>query len=136
MNLGESGNRSNDAIETARKEGETGVVVLLEQFEENSAETRHAVRVELGWYDEMAAEVFALVVFVSDGLLRIQPRRARNRISRFLKIAQGLPLELQMVQPAGWIAQGYRRPGKQRDGIQEPVKTPHPPPSLYDPSVT
>jgi len=97
MNLGESGNRSNDAIETARKEGETGVVVLLEQFEENSAETRHAVRVELGWYDEMAAEVFALVVFVSDGLLRIQPRRARNRISRFLKIAQGLPLELQMV---------------------------------------
>ena len=97
MNLGESGNRSNDAIETARKEGETGVVVLLEQFEENPAETRHAVRVELGWYDEMAAEVFALVVFVSDGLLRIQKRRARNRISRFLKIAQGLPLELQMM---------------------------------------
>ena len=30
------------------------------------------MRVEVGWYDELAAEVFALVVFVSDGLLQIK----------------------------------------------------------------
>ena len=50
---------------------EMEVVALLERFKESSEETRHAVRVELGWYDDLAAGIFALVVFVSDGLLQI-----------------------------------------------------------------
>ena len=50
----------------------SGVVTLLERFKENPVETRHAVTVELGLIDEVVAEMFALVVFVSDGLLQIK----------------------------------------------------------------
>jgi len=52
---------------------------------------------ELGWYDEAAAEMFALVVFVSDGLLQIKDTATPSPAARFFKIASQLPLELQMV---------------------------------------
>jgi len=58
------------------------------------------VRLELGYYSEMAAEVFALVVFVSDGLLQTAPgdqsRTTHDAVS-FFKIVKMLPLELQMI---------------------------------------
>jgi len=40
--------------------------------------------------------MFALVVFVSDGLLRIK-RTTPSPAARYLKIASRLPLELQML---------------------------------------
>ena len=54
---------------------------------------------ELGWYDEAAAEVFALVVFVSDGLLEIGKHdvASTSPAVRFVTIARQLPLELQMI---------------------------------------
>jgi len=53
---------------------------------------------ELGWYDELAAEVFALIVFLSDGLLEIRIENEANRApARFFRIARKLPLELQML---------------------------------------
>ena len=85
-----------DAIGVAKKEGETEVVTLLERFKSDAAQTRHAVRVELGWYDEAAAEIFALVVFVSDGLLQVKDTIA-TPAARFFSIVAQLPLELQMV---------------------------------------
>jgi len=60
-------------------------------------ETRHVVRVEVVWYDVMAAEIFALVVFVSDGLLQIRDTTITTPAARFFNIARCLPLELQMV---------------------------------------
>ena len=60
-----------DAIGAARKNGEAEVATLLERFKSDATRTRHAMRVELGWYDEAAAEMFAIVVIVSDGLLQI-----------------------------------------------------------------
>ena len=81
----------------AKKYGETEVVTLLERFKSDSAQTRHAVRVELGWYDEAAAEMFALVVFVSDGLLQVKDTTTPSPAARFFNIANQLPLELQMV---------------------------------------
>jgi len=59
-----------DAIGVAEEEGNTEVVALLERFKENPLETRHAMRLKLGLLDDLAAEMFALVVFVSDGLLQ------------------------------------------------------------------
>jgi len=73
------------------------VVTLLERFKENPVETRHALRMELGYLDELAAEVFALVVFVSDGLLRVNDQSTALPTTRFFAIAAQLPLELQMV---------------------------------------
>ena len=54
------------------------------------------MRKELGWYDDAAAERFALVVFVSDGLLQVNDTTP-SPAARFFKIAAQLPLELQMV---------------------------------------
>ena len=73
------------------------MVALLERFKENPVETRHAVRIEIGWYDYLAAEVFASVVFVSDGLQQINDTTTPSPAARFFSIATQLPLELQMV---------------------------------------
>jgi len=54
------------------------------------------VRVQLGLLDELAAEMFALVVFVSDGLLQIKDTPPLPA-ARYFKIARRLPLELQMM---------------------------------------
>jgi len=54
------------------------------------------MRVELGLIDP-AAEMFALVVFVSDGLLQINSTTTPSPAARFFSIAAQLPLELQMV---------------------------------------
>jgi len=98
MDLGKPGDvYETDAIGAAEKEGHAEVVTLLERFESDSTKTRHAMRVELGWYDEAAAEMFALVVFVSDGLLQIKDTTTTTPAARFFNIASQLPLELQMV---------------------------------------
>jgi len=86
-----------DAVGVAEEYDRTEVVALLERFKSDAAQTRHAMRVELGWYDEAAAEVFALVVFVSDGLLQFKDTTTTTPAVRFFKIITQLPLELQMV---------------------------------------
>jgi len=98
MDLGKPGDvDKTDAIGAAKKYGKTEVATLLERFKENPGETRHRVRQEMGWYDKLAAEMFALVVFVSDGLLQINETTTPSPAARFLSIAIQLPLELQMV---------------------------------------
>jgi len=55
MDLGTPGDiHYTDAIGTAMKEGETEVVTLLERFKENPEETRYQMRVERGFFDELA----------------------------------------------------------------------------------
>jgi len=81
----------------AKRRGKTEIVTLLERFKENPGVTRHTIRLEFGWYDEAAAEVFALVVFVSDGFLQIKDTTTATPATRFFSIASQLPLELQMV---------------------------------------
>jgi len=85
-----------DAIGMAKMYGYTELVTLLERFKSDAAQTRYAMRVEVGWYDELAAEMFALVVFVSDGLLQIKDTTP-SPASRFFTISRRLPLELQMM---------------------------------------
>jgi len=73
-------------------------VTLLERFRDNPEETRYQVRAEIGWYVEAAAEMFALVVFVSDGLLQIYDDEPTSTpVARCFNIAKTLPLDLQMV---------------------------------------
>ena len=88
--------RQDGCIGGAKKKGKTEVVTLLERFKSDAAKTRHVMRVELGWYDEAAAKMFALVVFVSDGLLQVKDTTT-TPAARFFYIAAQLPLELQMV---------------------------------------
>jgi len=98
MDLGKPGDvDKTDAIETAKEQGYSEVVTLLERFKENPDHTRHVIRIELGLVDELAAEMFALVVFVSDGLLVTNDTTTTTPAARFFSIAAQLPLELQMV---------------------------------------
>jgi len=96
MNLGTPGDAKTDAIGVARRTVKQEVVALLERFKSDAVKTRHAARVELGWYEKLAAEMFALVVFGSDGLLQIKDTTP-SPAARYFSIATQLPLELQMV---------------------------------------
>jgi len=98
MDLGKPGDvDKTDAIGVAKNHGRTEAVTLLERFKNNPEETRRAMRVELGCLDDVAAEMFALVVFVSDGLLQINDTTTPSPATRYFSIAAQLPLELQMV---------------------------------------
>jgi len=97
MDLGKPGDvDKTDAIRVAKKRGKLEIATLLERFKSDASKTRHAVRLEIGWYDGVASEMFALVVFVSDGLLQIKDTTP-TPAARFFSIAAQLPLELQMV---------------------------------------
>jgi len=97
MDLGKAGDEWTDAIGSAKVYGNREVITLLERFKSDAAQTKHAMRVKIGWYDGAAAEVFALVVFVSDGLLQINETTTATPAARFFSIARRLPLELQMI---------------------------------------
>jgi len=119
LDLGEPGNYKTDAIMKAKDVAETEVVALLERFKENPVETRHQVRLELGLVNEQAAEIFAMVVFVSDGLLQITQIIQSTAAARFFSVASHLPLELQMVlcyRVA--VIQGDNLWQRQRNGLQ------------------
>ena len=97
VDLGTPGDQKTDAILAAMRNGKQEVVTVLELFKRDATQIRHMTRVELGVVDAVAAEVFALVVFVSDGLLQVKDITTTTPAARFFSIATQLPLELQMV---------------------------------------
>ena len=100
MNLGKPGVEASDVLGIAIKKGKMGMVPLLESWKENPEKIRLELAKKLGWNGIVtAAEMFALVVFVSDGLLRCQANDVKpsGKGTRFFNIASKLPLELQML---------------------------------------
>ena len=88
------------ALEIARRRVKTGVALVLERFMTNPAQTRHEVRVKLGVLNALAAEIFALVVFLCDELLQFKPAALAASTTarrRFFTIAKKLPMDLQMI---------------------------------------
>jgi len=96
MDLGVRDEEDTDAISIALQRGHKECQSLLEKFEEDPRKTRYLVRIELGCFVEAAREMYALVVFVSDGLLRIKDNNS-TIVARFFQMTCLLPLELQMV---------------------------------------
>ena len=84
------------ALDIAREKGETGVVSLLERFMTTPTQTRHELRVKLGVLDELAVEVFALIVFLCDDLLHLKPARdtATPSSVKFFTVVSKLPMIL------------------------------------------
>jgi len=98
MDLGKPGDVDRtDAIGRAKQRGRTDVATLLERFKNDATKTRHVMRAKLGLLDDLAAEMFALVVFVSDGLLQVNDTNTPSPAARVFSIAAQLPLELQIV---------------------------------------
>jgi len=96
LDLGEPGNPRTDAIGNAIKVGWVEAADLLNRFRMSPAQIREEVRRDLGYYRELAVNLFALVIFVSDGLLQPKALEGDHR-TRFFAMAIRLPLELQMV---------------------------------------
>jgi len=58
----------------------------------------HELRVKLGQLDALASEVFALTVFLCDGLLHLKPAsHPASGAFRFFSIASKMPMELQLI---------------------------------------
>jgi hypothetical protein len=115
MDLGQPEKEYNDAIGGAKKYWKTEVISLLERFRDYPEETRYQVRVELGCLEEMAAEIFALAVFLCDGLLELKEEN-RAGAARFFRMAKKLPMELQMVLCHRVVGSaGGNIPGEQRE---------------------
>ena len=97
---GDWGYEDSTALEIARREKQSEVVSLLERFMANPTQTRHELRVKLGVLDKLAAEVFALTVFLCDDLLQLKPApttATSSAATRFFALAKRLPMELQMI---------------------------------------
>jgi len=95
---GNDGDGEYTPLEIATKMKRTGEVSLLERFLANPVLTRYQVRVELGLLDKLAAELFALIVFLCDNLLQLKsalaPTTSSNQAPaavRFFTITSKLP---------------------------------------------
>jgi ankyrin repeat protein len=93
-----------NAIELARKRNQTEIFVLLERFVTNPAQIKYETHLELCGAAGLSAELFALMVFLCDDLLKVRtPAATSLSVSnhlpavRFFNIATKLPMELQMV---------------------------------------
>jgi len=98
--------RASSRTETEKK-SRLETIDLMKRFGRNPVRTRRDIRVELSWMRLLAFNVFALVVFVSDGLLEIKTPDVANPATRFLvllKDSHGAPND--SVLPAGEISRG------------------------------
>jgi len=97
---GGSGNRST-AAENARTGDHLALADLLDAYQRDPVMVRQQLRRELGMEETLAAEVFAVLVLLSDGFLAHRENtrftEAERLARRFLVIGEQLPLELQMV---------------------------------------
>jgi hypothetical protein len=111
-------------------------VSLLEKFLNNPSQTRYDLRVKFNLFNQLAADVFALIIFLCDDLLQLKLKsitvinptpsmidrviffnghfqyklKPTIDISRFFSMAKKLPMELQMVLC-------YRAVGSMKDNI-------------------
>jgi len=73
------------------------VVNLIKRFAENQTLTRHEIRIELGYKNEVSASTFSLVIFMCDGYLELSSSDKKQKTVRFFRMLQMLPMELQMI---------------------------------------
>jgi hypothetical protein len=104
--------RAISPLQLARAKGRHSIAELINDYLVRPDITRHEIRAELGLTSGTVPAMFAVIVFICDGLLAINPAvlgtvetiRGRGPAEspsegsvRFLRVAVRLPLELQMV---------------------------------------
>jgi len=91
------------ALEIARKLKCDTIVSLLKRYVENPVLTRYNLCLKWCMPGELAADMFAMIIFLCDGILKLKPnsltntRRNENGAARFFLLASKLPMELQMI---------------------------------------
>jgi len=84
-------------LEIARELKFAEISSLLRQFTANRKKIQFELREELGLPGSRPSELFALIVFLCDDLLKIKQRKTQTAATKFFAIAASLPMELQMV---------------------------------------
>jgi hypothetical protein len=99
LDLNVRGDDGISAAEIARKKRHTEVAELLERLGAKRDTTVREIQCELG--HPLVAQLFVLVVFLCDGLLRLREEgpwtERQHRSLRFFGIVRRLPMELQMT---------------------------------------
>jgi hypothetical protein len=94
-------NEDYTALEVARKNNNIEIESLLVKFMANPELIRHQVQVKLGLSDAIAAEIFALTIFLCDGLLKLNTTPITSaavvNATPFFEITSKLPMEVQMI---------------------------------------
>jgi len=70
---------------------------LMRRYNAAPSSVRRSLRVELGLLARDAAQIFAAVVFLCEGLVQVPTAAATSRPGRFLSVLENVPLELQML---------------------------------------
>jgi len=105
LNLGDRGDPKTDVIAAAESrkypsQFRDEMIGILKRYVADPEATCNEFREYLGLHDELAADSFALVVFLCDGLLELSPatfKVGNLGLVRFLQIVRQLPMELQMI---------------------------------------
>ena len=89
-------------LEIAEQRTDQNCALLLRRYLEDPVGTKKALRQELRLDVRQAADLFAVVVLVTDGYLRLKSEKNEKQTEeaaavRFLSLAMRLPMELQMV---------------------------------------
>jgi len=83
-------------LQIARLNNKPEVVSLIERFKKDPVGVKWVLKKELGIFAFCIAQVFALMVLLTDDYLRFKPNPPTH-ISKFFSIAAQLPQELQML---------------------------------------
>jgi len=83
---------------TRRKQNGPLIAALIDSFDLDPVHTRQQLREHPELRDSFISNLFALVVFLCDGLLTVGAESpTHQKAARFFKIAKRLPMELQMI---------------------------------------
>lgn len=103
--------RTVDAYDGVELEIDPKVQPLIAQFTADPERTRHEMRADLGCAAELAADMYALIVFLCDDLLQLKSSSSSLALDpalvsdmesctaalRFFNMTKKLPMELQMI---------------------------------------
>ena len=94
---GVHGGRGYTPLQIAIEWKQPEVASLLGAYAVSPGTTTRRLRAELDIDEQDAADLFALCVFVSEGLLQVKPRHKETPEAKFFAVAIQLPCELQMI---------------------------------------
>ena len=92
-------NESEEDYSNAKQNGPL-IAALIDSFEADPATTRKQLRELPELRDSFISDLFALVIFLCDELLKVNAESSASSLykaARFFRIAQSLPIELQMM---------------------------------------
>ena len=84
-------------IDVAQLRGHFHVAALLRYYKADKEQAIYDIKADLNFPETLHSELYAQIIFISDGVLRINGQLGLTPEGRFFSIASRLPMELQMI---------------------------------------